>query len=129
MRPYAKDLELYRGDYFVQTFRLRSRVWNPALNAGVGGWEPGDYRDLTGWTGLFQIRKNADDVTALANGVVTILDQTLFKGSVQYSLEGPAAAELPGGKAYYDVQLTDTSNKPRTFIAGAVNVIKDVSRA
>lgn len=129
MQPYTHPITVYRGDYFSEAFRIRSRVWNQVLNGGQGGWEPGPYRPLTGWSGIFQVRTTPDDTAIAASGTVTLMDQNVLPGSLTYALDAEATATLNGAVYVYDVQLTDETGKPRTFLAGQVTVIKDVSRA
>lgn len=129
MQPYVVPAPIphWRGDYFSGAFRLRSRVWNQVLNNGAGGWEPGPYTDLTGYTGIFQVRLTEDQTTIDATGTVTVLDQVALCGAVRYSLEGPDTQAL-AGLYFFDVQMTDTAGKPRTIIAGQIDFHRDVSR-
>lgn len=127
MQPYQQDVTSWRGDYYAAAFRVRSRVWNPMLNNGTGGWEPGPYKDLTGWTGDYQLRDDPDTTTAAATGVVEILDQVTYLGGVRYHLPGTAVVDL-AGPYFYDVQLTDPDGNPRTFVAGTHTFDKDVTR-
>lgn len=128
MQPHNEDFTIKRGDYFELTFRIRTRVWDPNLNGDAGGgWVPGDYRDLTGWTGKFMLRQAQDDVAPAVTGTVTIANQSTLKGGVTFSFEGDDTQALLGDY-FYDVELTNELGKPRTFWDGKFTFGKDVSR-
>lgn len=131
MKPYAKDFEHVRGDYFEYFFRIRGRVWNPALNGGAGGWEAGSYRDLTDWTGIFQVRADLQIATpVMASGVVSFTDQVAVPGGVWLIMEAVESINLAISTTNkYDVQLTDELGKPRTYLSGNFITSGDVSRA
>ena len=50
MQPAQCDIQIYRGDYFEMTLRLREGTINGATYA------PGAYLDLTGWQPKAEIR-------------------------------------------------------------------------
>lgn len=129
MEPYPKQIKVYRGDYFYDSFRVRHRVWNPAYNDGLGGWGPGPYRDMSGWTGNFQIRATHDSEAVMGQGDVFIIDQGEILGGVQFSMEHTETESLIRGEAVYDVQLTDPDGRPHTFLAGVALIDPDVTRA
>jgi hypothetical protein len=142
MVPYAQTIEIYRGDYYSQMLRLRQRVWNPILKNGQGDWAPGPYRDLTGWSGIFQIRTQPDQISPAGVGTVTIMDQVQTVGGVTYSIPGTVTQNLepdpnyappgedPGnflwGWMYYHVKLIDPSGNDYTFLAGTVKLVKGI---
>lgn len=130
MQPVSQDISIYRGDAFDFYFRIRYRVWNPALNGGLGGYEAGDGVDLTGWSGLAQIRADEDAGSTLGVFTITFANQADMntRGGVLLTLTGAQTQALPATGGVWDVQLTNTLSEPRTFYKGAVTVTKDVSR-
>lgn len=129
MTPWPKDIKIKRGDTKEIYFRVRTRVWNPALNGGAGGYEAGPYRNLTGWTVLAQIRATQDSATPLAEFDATLSDQVADTGGVLLKLSPADTAAIPSGTHGYDVQLTDANGDVWTYIEGEVEVSKDYSRA
>lgn len=133
MIPHVEDITIRFGDAKEIFFRVRERVWDPAANGGAGGWVAGDYRDLTGWTVLSQIRQTTEDATILLTFTPTLGDQSDLvngRGAVLLKLTGVQTAGLARTltSAVYDVQLTDAAGDPWTYIAGAVAFVKDTSR-
>jgi hypothetical protein len=130
MIPYPKDIKVRRGDTKRIFFRVRERVWNPALNGGAGGWEAGPYRDLTGWTVLAQIRETTESAEPTATFTTTLSNQTTTPGGVELKLAPAvtAAMTLPAAGGGWDVQLTDLAGDVHTYIEGKVTFEKDYSR-
>jgi hypothetical protein len=128
VKPTVHDIEIYRGDTFELFFRVRTRVWNPALNGGLGGYEPGPYRDLTGFTPKAQIRSSAGaaDPPAL-EFVCSLSNQTTTPGGVLVRATPALTEALVIDAGVYDVQLSDGTDK-YTYIKGAVAVDPDVTR-
>lgn len=123
MQPAQCDIQVYRGDYFEMTLRLRSGT------VTAGGYTPGPYLNLTGWTPKAEIRANQDAPGApLATFTAEILDQTDIPGGVHLSLPTAQSAALSVATAVWDVQLTDTQARVYTYLRGAVTVTKDVTR-
>ena len=86
MTPAQVNITIRRGDTKTITFRVRERQWNPALNGGVGAYEPGPYRDLTGWAVFSQIRADVDSEEPAATFDATISDQVETPGGVTLKL-------------------------------------------
>lgn len=130
MIPAPVDITIRRGDTKIVFFRVRERVWNPAANGGAGGYLPGAYRDLTGWTILSQIRETTESASPAATFTATLSDQVAVPGGVTLRLPPATTAglTLPVGGGVWDVQLTDTVGDVHTYLAGAVTFEKDVSR-
>lgn len=126
MQPGKLDLTLTRGDSFELYFRIR----NPSPDGGV---TPGDYKDLTGYTGKAQIRTEEDATEVLAELGVTIPDQTVAEnlGGVLITLTKEQAADLPvtsGTDTHtWDIQLTKAAEN-QTYLKGKVKVNKDTTR-
>lgn len=131
MQPVLQDISVYQGDTFDFFFRVRERVWDPALEEYVAG----NYINLTGWSGKSQIRASADATAVLAEFTVTISDQAVTPGGVLLVLTPAQTAALPATAsptvpaAIWDVQLTNGAGEIRTFIRGAVTVTREVTRA
>lgn len=125
MKPYKKNIFIYRGDYFEEWFQVCESVFNPA----TGKYEIGPGRDLTDWTGIFQIRET-DDGPLLMEGTVVFDDQTdeATRGWVAFVLEAGQTAEVDSTWKVFDVQLTDDLGKPRTYREGGIEMDTDVSR-
>ncbi len=115
--PAVYDIEIYIGDDFSLPIRLK------ADNV---------YVNLTGWTGRAQLRNGVG--TLLATFTVTVGNQSTTPGLVTVSMANTITSGLsPSGNsptttAVYDVELTDTGSKVRTYLAGTATVVIDVTR-
>lgn len=135
MKPGTLNLDIYRGDHVEVFFRLRERVYDPNANFGEGAYVAGDYINLTGYTAAAQIRAKAMDNAVLAVFEASIPADTLeTRGSVLLTMHTNVTSTLPVdmltgiGLAVWDCQLTNSQGHPRTYMAGAVNIIADVTR-
>lgn len=124
MQPVLQDIYVYRGDSFDFFFTVYNRVWD----AGTSTYVRGTAKDLTGWTGISQIRATEDAAEPLVNMTVTITDQAVTPGGVLISMTPVQTQPLPTTGGKWDVQLTSNTGAVRTFYRGAVLVDKDVSR-
>jgi hypothetical protein len=125
VQPAAKDIVLYQGDDYSFFFRVRERVWDDFTNQ----WVPGNYVNLTNWSGKSQIRATASSGTILAEFTVVFPNQATTPGGVLLQLTDTQTAALVNPTAVWDVELVNTTNERRTFIAGIVTVIPEVTRA
>ena len=129
MKPLKKDIEIRRGDTFELFFRVRTRVWNPALNGGAGGYEPGPYRDLTGYTVTSQFRSSEDAADPALTFTCTLTNQTTTPGGVLVRATPAQTAALTIFAGGYDVQLATAGMVDAwTYIEGTVTVDKDWTR-
>lgn len=121
MVPVTVDLTVYRGDTFSMFFRLRHR-----LEDGTSG----DYIVLTGRTPKAQIRATSDTNTVMAEFVAVLGDQALYPGSVLLTLPSTVTAAMSAGGTWDCQLVTEGTNPPvvKTYISGAVTLIKDVTR-
>jgi hypothetical protein len=126
--PYPKDITIRRGDSKRIFCRIRERLWDPSANGGLGGYVPGDYRDLTGWVGKAQVRTTEDSATVVAEFTVTLSDQTATPGGVTLYLAPATTAGITVDTAKWDFQFTDAASDVWTYAAGAVTIVKDVTR-
>lgn len=124
MLPAQCDIILYRGDDFEMMLRLRTGSWDPSQAKYV----PGPYIDLTGWTGLAQIRATEDAAAVLAEFTVEVLNQATTKGGVRLLLDDADTQVLAAAAAVWDMQFTDTTGDVTTYLKGKVSLSKDVTR-
>lgn len=112
------DFGLRRGATWRQAFEWRQ----------ADGTTP--YDDLTGWTAAMQLRTRAESGEAL-------LSLTSPAGGL--AIDGPAAritatitaaqsADLPVGRAAYDIRLTAPSGDVYFLVEGTVTVESQVTR-
>jgi hypothetical protein len=125
-KPAVLDIDIYRGDTTDITLRFRTRVFN----AGQGGYTPGDYINLTGYTLRAQVRTLPGSEVILSEFSAVLADQSNVAtvGGVVVTLTSVQTGLLPIGTCYWDLQLTAPDGSVKTFSAGAVNVIADVTR-
>lgn len=123
MKPAKLDLFVKRGDTFEVFFRVRERVL-------VGSeYVDGDYVNLTGWTGLCQVRQSEDAATIDVEISVVIADQVASLGGVFMRLTAAQTTALTIASGKYDLQFTKPDTTVHTFLEGTVTVSKDYSRA
>lgn len=116
--PAKVPLTLYRGD---------TRIWEDTFRSvAVAPATVGDPVDLTGFTFLAQIRAVVDDGEVMAVIDVEILDAPA--GVIRRTLTAEQARNLTGESAYWDLQVTDDTGFVRTYMAGKVKILGDVSR-
>lgn len=123
MQPVPQDLRIYQGDTYDFFFRLRERVWDEA----AGDYVPGDYINLTDWTGKSQIRTAVTAADPMAEFDVVFTDQALIPGGVLLKLDKDTTSGLTGN-GVWDVELIDNVGERRTYIAGKVIVTPQVTR-
>jgi hypothetical protein len=129
VQPAVQDITVRQGDRFDLFVRLRQKVWNPALNGGLGDWEPGPYVDLTGKTVRSQIRTTSDAAAVAATFTPTISDQVALKGGCLLTLFPVDTRSLSVNGVYdVEVETTATPTDTETFLEGAVTVKKDTTR-
>jgi hypothetical protein len=125
VNPAQCDIQIYRGDYFEITLRLREGTLN-----GIA-YTPGPYLDLTDWVPKAEIRATVDSTGApMATFTTEVLDQTVpeTKGGVHLFLPAAQSAGLSAATAVWDVQLTDKQGRVYTYLRGTVTITKDVTR-
>ncbi len=118
MLPGVHHLALYQGDHWEQLFTLAE---------DYGTAETPDVRpvDLTGCTVAAQIRTNVRSQTPLAVFTATITDPAA--GAVRLVLPSAEATKLTRN-GVWDLQITDTGGRITTWLAGAVEVTREVTR-
>jgi hypothetical protein len=129
MQPAVKDITIRRGDTKELFFRVRTKVWNATTSA----WEPGPYKDLTGYTVAAQVRTAKDATSILLTFAVTLgnqADLTNGRGAVLLKIPGTDTAAVPLATVtgVYDVQFTEPDGDPFTYLEGNVLFTEDVTR-
>lgn len=113
----ARDLQpLVRGDDWNIKLTLTSE------NSPV---------DITGYSYIFTLKENIDDIDAEAALQITINasapDDAL--GIIYITATNTQTNNLVANKNYhYDIQQTDTGGNVQTLLIGKVKVVKDVTR-
>jgi hypothetical protein len=121
--PASQDITIYQGDTWDDLFfRVRNRVYN----SSTGEYEAGSYVDLTGYTAKAEIRPTPGGNLIVAM-TVTLSNQSTTPGGVLLSLTPTQTAGLPTSGGVYDVQLTSGAGVKRTYLAGKVTVIPEVT--
>lgn len=110
--PDRVDLVFVVGDDFSRTFTFQG-------SEGV--------LDLTGITGLVAEMRSSYTATS-ADATFDTTDSSLPDGQITISLDREASAELEAGTYYWDLEYIDTDDKLRTWLAGIVRVLPQVSR-
>ena len=83
-------------------------------------------KDWTGWTGAAQLRRQIEDASALAAFAVTLGGSA---GTVTITLPHATTEDLDPGRAYYDVEVTETSTgKVMRFVGGQAQITAEVTR-
>lgn len=125
MIPAVVDIEFTRGDSFSKFFRARDRVWDE----GEGAYVPGPYKNLTGWTGLAQVRATLDSSEVLFEFTVTLGNQGTTPGSFYVECIPATTQSLSVLAGVWDLQWTTAAGKVYTYAKGAVKLNKDVTHA
>lgn len=123
--PASYDITVYRGDAYYAPIRIWYRD------------ESGDAQllDTDGWTGRMGVKSSKTAITHLLHsdaGQITVNTGIQGTGEDAYCVEiiiskTRTAALTSGLVGVYDLELTDTSGRPRTYLAGTFCVEGDVS--
>jgi hypothetical protein len=124
MIPGVSNLEWVRGDSYSKFGRVRTKVWDGLTSSYV----PGPYRDLTGWTGLAQVRESVDAPAVLFELAVTLGNQGTSLGSFFLTATPADTADLTIFEGVWDLQWTTNAGEILTYVGGTVTLKKDVSR-
>lgn len=120
--PADVKLTLVQGD---------SRTWTDVIETNTGTdaapvWEP---YDLTGHTFLAQIRAERLR-TADLYATIDVTATDAVNGEIQLDLSAEEADNLVPGSAFWDLQITRSSDGfVRTHLAGKVKILGDASNA
>jgi hypothetical protein len=80
--------------------------------------------DLTGYTGVAQMRKHYTSSNAVSFTVSTVPSE----GALTLSLTAAATANIVAGRYVYDVELTDQNGVVSRIVEGIVTVTPNVTR-
>ena len=131
MKPGVCNFDTIRGDTFRRVVRLRERVWNPALNDGAGGYEAGNYIDLTGYSApKAQFRETKLDVAVTVELTCTILTQsggTL--GGIRLYAADTLTRNMDKDKYVWDLELLNPAGDRDTYLTGVINNTLDVTHS
>jgi endoglucanase Acf2 len=90
--------------------------------------ENGDVVDLTGYTGVGQVRKHYTSSTAYDFTITFSANRA--EGIVTISMPRSVTANLEAGRYVYDVEITDTNaNNTTRLVEGIITVTPEVSRS
>ena len=107
LKPKRYDIEVYQDDSFE--FQM-------AFSFG------GVPTNVTGWTGLCQVKTAAGAVEGTA--VVTIVGAAT---NGVFNVNFDSVTGIDAGDYEYDIQFTDAGGKKRTYIGGKFVVTEDIS--
>lgn len=103
------------GDRYKKKFRLRLQT------------DPDVYLDMTGYTGICQARVDAEDPDPPVIEATVTFGEDGTSWWVQILFAEADSAPL-SGTYVYDLELTDPTEGPFTYLEGALNITSDVSR-
>lgn len=109
MLPAVQDINIYQGDTWEVPFKIRK--------------EDNSYQDFTGWTVRAHVRAAPADVSPLVPITATIDGET-----ITLSLTPAQTAALPATGGQWDLELTNTAGKVRTYLRGAVKVMEELTK-
>lgn len=126
MQKASFTIKFVRGDSYSLFGRIRTKVWDE----GSQEYVPGPYRDLTGWTGLAQVRTNLASSTVLFSFDVILGNQTTTPGSFFIEAQPADTENLADNQltGVWDLEWTSPTGEVITPIGGAVQLEGDVTR-
>jgi len=105
--PANVDLKIYQGDYKVWLFQLADSNGNPV--------------DVTNLTPKAQFKLSYNDSNPITLGT------SIASNQVKMELTSSQSNQLTGESYIYDVQLTDSLGRVKTYITGDVTVVPQVT--
>lgn len=123
--PAEYDITVYRGDAYYMPLR----IWYTDSNG-----DP-QLLDTDGWTARMGVKASKDATTHLLHsdsGHITLTTGIIGTGADAHCLEvyipkNRTASLTSGLIGVYDIELTDQSGRPLTYLAGRFCVEGDVS--
>ena len=106
MAVFSTNLIIYKHTDFEQTFVLEDSLSNSA-------------KDLTGFTGTCKMQRTLN-LGSLTDLSVSFTNRA--NGKVRISLTNTQTANIPDGKYFYELMLTDPSDVVERVIEGVVIV-------
>jgi hypothetical protein len=111
--PKRYDITVYQGD----TFKFKTVFNQPPVDPETTGLPV----DITGWTGLCQVKDDTNQ--QLISATVTVTNPTGGEVEVDFG----DTSLVPGGEYKYDLEMTDSGLNKRTFIGGKFIVVEDIT--
>ena len=124
MIPADHPITIKRGDTFSLFARARDKVWDPVNSVYV----PGDYKDITGWTGTCQLRTTEDAVDVEAVATITLGNQEIVPGSFFMTMTPAITGAIVASSGVYDIQFVTPAGEVHTYVSGEWTLSKDVTR-
>ena len=106
MAVFSTNLIIYKHTDFEQTFVLEDSLSNSA-------------KDLTGFTGTCKMQRTLN-LGSLTSFTLSFTNRAL--GKVRISLTNTQTANIPDGKYFYELMLTDPNGVVERVIEGVVIV-------
>ena len=106
MAVFSTNLIIYKHTDFEQTFVLEDSLSNSA-------------KDLTGFTGTCKMQRTLN-LGSLTSFTLSFTNRAL--GKVRISLTNTQTANIPDGKYFYELMLTDPNGIVESVIEGVVIV-------
>lgn len=117
--PAPLPLTLYQGDSFSLFVRIKARDAGGTLV----------YQNLTGCTVKAQIRLNTEAPQVIAEFSANITEQVTLTGGIVLLLTPAQTAAMTELKAVWDCEVLYSNGDKRTFLAGSVALVKEVTHA
>ena len=111
MAVFSTNLIIYKHTDFEQTFVLEDSLSNSA-------------KDLTGFTGTCKMQRTLN-LGSLTSFTLSFTNRAL--GKVRISLTNTQTANIPDGKYFYELMLTDPNGVVERVIEGQVIVTHPVT--
>ena len=115
--PGPHDIALYQGDTHEMTLTFTRRDKETDVVSPL---------NFTGAVGAAQIRRTARDSAVLGEFDVTFPDPV--NGVCRMELNAATSQAIGAESCVYDLQITDSGGKVRTYIKGVITVEKGVTR-
>jgi len=112
MAAYVANLVMNAGADFKQSFYLESPISNSVI-------------DLTGFTGICQMKKSPASLNKTAEFVVSFPAPTA--GQVLISMASSITSTIKPGRYCYDILLSDTHSNKSRAVEGSIIVTAGIS--
>lgn len=116
MSAATRDLVIDKGEYYEKSFTWQDSTRQPY--------------DLTGWTARMQCRKTFKstgtilDLTTENGG----LEITALDGKITIIVDDTTTSAITESMGVYDLELIDTTSKPKKFIRGTIKFPEEVTK-
>lgn len=117
MTPGIHNFPIVRGDHIIKKFRLRPAPIDDVVQP---------YIDFDGYTGRSHIRDERNITFLAAFEVTTDTDDD--GPYIQIYLDKAKSEALTVAVLPYDVEMTDPTGDPLTWVKGTIDVAEDTTR-